>query len=74
MAGFGGGVDGDSQMGRGSGFFRGGFPSRDWAWLSLWGVRGIGVENRDSGIGELGNREIGKSGNRESKGLNRYSF
>ena len=33
-----------------------------------WGVRGIGVENRDSGlgIGGIGNRE---RGNRESGGL-----
>ena len=57
-----------SQMGWGGVVWRGPCPSRDWAWLSLWGVRGIGVENRDSG---LGNRGIGKSGveNRESEGL-----
>ena len=55
-----GGVQGFSGVGSRVGIGRG-YPSG--------GFRGIGVENRDSGIGESGNREIGKSGNRESKGL-----
>ena len=55
-----GGVQGFSGVGSRVGIGRGYPPG---------GFRGIGVENRDSGIGESGNREIGKSGNRESKGL-----
>ena len=58
------GVEGGDANG-GWVFFRDGFPSRDWAWLSLWVVRGIGVENRESGIGKSGVE------NRESEGLKR---